>query len=62
MTRTAVSAKSEGRRNRRGAAVVDYMLAIGVVLPLMLIAIPAARRMMQLIFELSCTMVAWPFM
>ena len=50
------------RPNRRGAAVVDYMLAIGVVLPLMLIAIPAARRMMQLIFELSCTLVAWPFM
>lgn len=62
MRRVAAMSGGGSRPNRRGAAVVDYMLAIGVVLPLMLIAIPAARRMMQLIFELSCTLVAWPFM
>jgi hypothetical protein len=47
---------------RRGVSAVDYFLAVGVVLPLLLVVIPSGRRMMQLVFELMCTMVAWPFM
>jgi hypothetical protein len=47
---------------RTGAAVVDYFLGIGVVLPLLLFVIPAGRRAMQLVFDLTCTLVAWPFM
>ena len=62
MRRVAAVTKDGQYTNRCGAAVVDYMLVIGVVLPLLFIAIPASRRMMQLIFELSCTLVAWPFM
>jgi hypothetical protein len=50
------------RRLRPGAATVDYLLGLGVVLPLLLIVIPAGRRAMQLVFELACTLVAWPFM
>jgi hypothetical protein len=41
---------------------VDYLLGLGVVLPLLVIVLPAGRRMMQLIFELACALVAWPFM
>ncbi len=47
---------------RRGVAAADYLLGIGIVLPLVLIALPSGRRMMQLVFELMCTLVAWPFM
>lgn len=47
---------------RGGAASVDYILGLGVVLPLLLIAIPASRRIMQLVFEFAATMAAWPFM
>jgi hypothetical protein len=47
---------------RRGVAAADYFLGIGIVLPLVLIALPSGRRMMQLVFELMCTLVAWPFM
>ena len=47
---------------RRGAAAIDYLLGLGVVLPLLLVVIPASRRAMQLVFELTCTLVAWPFM
>jgi hypothetical protein len=47
---------------RRGAATVDYVLGLGVVLPLLVVVIPTSRRMMQAVFELACTLVAWPFM
>lgn len=48
--------------HRRGAASVDYILGLGVVLPLLVVVIPAGRRIMQLVFEFTCTVVAWPFM
>lgn len=47
---------------RTGAAVLDYVLALGVVLPLLAIVLPMSRRIMQLVFEMTCTLIAWPFM
>ena len=47
---------------RRGAAVVDYVLGLGVVLPLLVVVIPTSRQMMQAVFEFACALVAWPFM
>ncbi|MFG0335486.1 MAG: hypothetical protein ACF8TS_19170 [Maioricimonas sp. JB049] len=47
---------------RGGAAVLDYVLALGVVLPLLAIVLPISRRIMQLVFEMTCTLIAWPFM
>jgi hypothetical protein len=47
---------------RAGAAAVDYVLGLGVVLPLLAVVLPAGRRIMQLVFEFTCTLVAWPFM
>ena len=59
----AVRCKRENDHGvRAGAAVIDYILGLGVVLPLLLFVIPASRRAMQLVFELTCTLVAWPFM
>ncbi len=51
-----------GRASRRGAATLDYILVLGVVLPLLAIVIPQGRRMMQLVFEMTCALVSWPFM
>ena len=51
-----------GAAQRRGASSVDYILGLGVVLPLLVVVIPAGRRIMQLVFEFTCTVVAWPFM
>lgn len=45
-----------------GVAMLDYILALGVVLPLLVLVIPQGRRAMQLVFELMCTLVAWPFL
>lgn len=47
---------------RTGVAVLDYVLALGVVLPLLAIVLPMSRRIMQLVFEMTCTLIAWPFM
>jgi hypothetical protein len=47
---------------RPGAAAVAYVLGLGVVLPLLVVVLPAGRRIMQLVFEFTCTLVAWPFM
>jgi hypothetical protein len=47
---------------RRGAATLDYILVLGVVLPILAIVIPQGRRMMQLVFEMTCALVSWPFM
>ena len=45
-----------------GAAAIDYVLGLGVVFPLLFVVLPAGRRIMQLVFEFTCTLVAWPFM
>lgn len=52
----------DSRAHRRGAATVDYVLGLGVVMPLLLIAIPASRRIMQLVYEFAAATIAWPFM
>jgi hypothetical protein len=49
-------------RGRRGVATLDYILVLGVVLPILAIVIPQGRRMMQLVFEMTCALVSWPFM
>lgn len=49
--------------NRRaGAAALDYILGLGVILPLVAFAIPAGKRIIQLTYEMVCTLVAWPMM
>ena len=51
-----------GQPSRRGSATLDYILVLGVVLPLLAIVIPQGRRMMQLVFEMTSALVSWPFM
>lgn len=62
MIRKQAEQTAPATARRGGAAAIDYILGLGVVLPLLLIVIPASRRTMQLIFEFTCTLVAWPFM
>ena len=51
-----------GAAQRYGATAVDYVLGLGIVLPLLAVVLPAGRRIMQLVYEFTCTVVAWPFM
>jgi hypothetical protein len=47
---------------RAGVSTLDYILVLGVILPLVAFAIPAGKRIIQLSYEMVCTLVAWPIM
>ena len=47
---------------RAGASTLDYILVLGVILPLVAFVIPAGKRIIQLTYEMVCTLVAWPMM
>jgi hypothetical protein len=57
---------SSGRRGaecqRRGAATIDYLLVLCVVLPLAVIAVRIAPRLMLLVYEMFCVLIGWPLM
>jgi hypothetical protein len=50
------------RRSRRGAATLDYVLVLGVILPLAAFMLWAAPRLMNLVYEMTSVLVSWPFM
>lgn len=48
-------------RKRRGAASLDYVLVLGVMLPLAVFIMWAGPRMMRLAYEMLSVLVSWPF-
>ena len=51
-----------GWRVRRGAASLDYVLLLCVVLPMVAFTLWAAPRLMNLVYEMTCVLVSWPFL
>lgn len=49
-------------RRRVGAATLDYVLVLAVVLPLIALVLRIAPRMMNLVYEMTSVLVSWPFM
>jgi len=49
-------------RSPRGAATIDYLLVLCVIMPLCAFVFWAAPRMMNLVYELTTVVVSWPFM
>jgi len=47
---------------RAAVATLDYILVLGVILPLAAIVIPQGIRIMRLVYEMTCVLIAWPFM
>jgi hypothetical protein len=47
---------------RTGLASLDYVLILGVVLPLVTLVMWAGPRIMRLAYEMVCVLVSWPFM
>lgn len=58
----ALTAERRPPVRRPGAASVDYVLILAVILPLVLISIAMSRQIMGLAYEFLCVLVAWPFM
>ncbi|MDY0166696.1 MAG: hypothetical protein RBS80_09150 [Thermoguttaceae bacterium] len=48
--------------SRAGAAAVDYVLILAVVLPMVTFLMWVGPRMIRLAYDLTCLMVSWPFM
>ena len=50
------------RRRRAGLATVDYVLILGVVLPLAAFVLGVGPRIIRLAYEMVCVLVSGPFM
>ena len=50
------------RSQRRGVATLDYVLLICIVLPMAAMVLWAGPRIMNLVYEMTCVLVSWPFM
>jgi len=50
------------RRRRRGASTLDYVLTMGVALPLVGILYVAGPKMMNLVNQMTTILVSWPFL
>ncbi len=50
------------RRRPAGAATVDYVLVLGVILPLAAFILWVGPRIIGLAYEMICVLVSWPFM
>ena len=50
------------RRNRRtGAATLDYVLVLLVVMPMVAFLLRIAPRVMNFVYEMTSVLVSWPF-
>ena len=50
------------RARRAGAAALDYVLVLGVILPLVAFILWTGPKIMRLAYEMVCVLVSWPFM
>jgi len=50
-------------RRRRGAvSSLDYVLVLGVVLPMVTFIMGIAPKMIGSAYEMVCVLISWPFM
>ena len=48
--------------HRAGLASLDYVLVLGVIMPLAAFLLLVGPKMMRLAYEMVCVLVSWPFM
>ena len=48
--------------HRSGLSSLDYVLVLGVILPLATFIITKGKRMIQLVYEMIVVLISWPFM
>ena len=47
---------------RSGLASLDYVLILGVVLPMVAFILRVGPRIIRVAYEMVCVLVSWPFM
>ena len=61
MRRFCQRPKARSRR-RAGAASVDYVLILGVILPMVTFIMWIGPRIIRVAYEMVMVLVSWPFM
>ncbi len=51
-----------GKSKRRGTAALDYVLVLGVILPLAVFLFRVGPTIIRLAYEMISGIVSWPFM
>jgi hypothetical protein len=51
-----------GLASRAGLASLDYVLILGVILPMVTFIMWIGPRIMRLAYEMVCVLISWPFM
>lgn len=46
----------------RSGEAFDYVLVLAATFPIVLIAVTKGKRIMQLVWEMLCVQVSWPFL
>ncbi len=41
---------------------MDYVLVIAATLPVVLVCVTMGKRIMQLVWEMLCVQISWPFL
>ena len=54
--------KCEFRGIHWGAATLDYVLTLAVILPAVVFIFWAVPRILQLTYDMVCSLIAWPFL
>lgn len=62
MRRSGETQRGGQRNRRRGVSSLDYVLILGVVLPLVVFIMKIGPRIIRLAYEMVCMLVSWPFM
>ena len=62
MGRSRLARPKRGAKRRRGLSSLDYVLILGVVLPLVVLIMRIGPRIMRLVYDMVCLLVSWPFM
>ena len=50
------------RSHRRGAATLDYVLAMGVAASLAGLTLYQSGRIIRVVYQFTCAFISWPFM
>lgn len=50
------------KAGRRGVSALDYVLVLGVVLPMVAFIMGIAPRMIGYAYEMVSVLISWPFM
>ena len=56
-----IATRSRRRVRPAGAATLDYILVLGIILPMAALLMWAAPRTMLLVYEMIAVLVSWPF-